>query len=193
MGDPDVSQSKNVVGGDQAGRDIHKKTVLNYGYDPSESSQIAKLIEKFRVERAGDKEFHQTVEKLEHYSTQAAEVQFLTLEEKLERGGCAGQLRFAKETKELFAKKLIQFQYFESAQKIHAFLLAEVYSRFHRFVSPLIAEGVSITVINHVVQADILGPIQALLGDNDLEIYADEINGMLYFLTGNCHIFWHKC
>jgi hypothetical protein len=189
----DISQSDNVVGGDQAGRDINKPTVINYGLDSSGVTQIAKLIEKFRIERAGDQLFQQTVEKLEHYSAQPVDVQFLSLEEKLDRGGCAGQLRFAKETKELFTKKLVQFQYFESAQKIHAFLLAEIYSRFHRFVSPLIAEGAPTTVINHVVQEDVLAPILALLGDNDLEIYSDEINGMLYFLTGNCHIFWHKC
>jgi hypothetical protein len=190
----DVTQSQNVVRGDQAARDVNKnKTIINYGFDASQQTPIAHLIEKFRKERADDKQFHVMVKKLEHFSTQADEEEHLTLAEKLERGGCKSHIEFAEKTKELFAKKLVEFQYFESAQQIHALLLAEVWTRFHRFIRPLILDGADLKAINCSVQADIIQPVQAMLGENDLELYSDEINGMLYFLTGNCHIRWDKC
>lgn len=194
MAEREVSQTKNVVSGDQAAGDINKnKIAFNYGYQPGARSEITALIEKFRTERGGDVKFEATIKKLEHFQSQAPDEPVLTLEEKLEKGGCLDQLRFAQRTKELFSKKLVEFQYSESAQRIHALLLAEVYSRFHRLVAPLIYQGADINAINHAVQVDIIDPVRCMLEDNVLELYSDEINGMLFFLTGNCHIRWDKC
>jgi len=194
MASSKITQSQNTVAGDQAAGDINKNQIsFNYAYDSQRRTDIAVLIEKFRVEREGDIKFYETVDKLEHYKSSPPGEPTLTLEEKLEKGGCADQLRFARQTKELFSKNLVQFQYSESAQRIHALLLAEVYSRFHRLVSPLIHQGADINAINRAVQVEIIEPVQRLLQDNVLELYAAEINGMLYFLTGNCHIRWDKC
>jgi hypothetical protein len=41
-----------------------------------------------------------------------------------------------------------------------------------------------------LVQSQIISPVSELLGENVLDIYPDELSGMLYFLTGNCHIRW---
>ena len=71
-------------------------------------------------------------------------------------------------------------------------MLAEVYSRFHLAIAPMIAADAELGAINKAVQHEIIEPIQQMLEENVLELYADEINGMLYFLTGNCHIRWTK-
>jgi hypothetical protein len=57
----------------------------------------------------------------------------------------------------------------------------------------MIALNADLTEIKRAVQHEIIDPIEAMLGENVLDLYADEINGMLYFLTGNCHIRWTKC
>jgi len=193
VADPNVTQSQNVVRGDQAGRDVNKSTtIVNYSFDASQPTPIGLLIEKFRKEQAEDKQFRDIIAKLEHFS-KVADGKLSSLSEKLESGGCKSHVEFAEKAKELFAKKLVEFQYSESAQRIHAYLLAEVWSRFHRFVRPLIAEGADIHALNCCVEVHIIQPVQSMLGENDLELYSDEINGMLYFLTGNCHIRWDKC
>ena len=44
---------------------------------------------------------------------------------------------------------------------------------------------------NHALIAQaVLHRVRRLLGENPLRLFAEEINGMLYFLTGNCHIRW---
>lgn len=191
MSDEKNSQIANVVQGDQAGRDI-VTNVNHYTYDPSRPTQMSRLIDKFKAEHATNSQYQQTIDKLEHFGTVVAEEQVIGLEQKLTAGGRTSFLEFAQRTKELFTKKLAKHQFSESAQRIHALLLAEVYSRFHNHVYPRIVAGGAEAEINLLVQSQIIDPVQAMLEENVLHLYADEINGMLYFLTGNCHIKWAK-
>jgi len=194
VSDSDTTQSGNIVGGDQAGRDISKSTVFNYPVSFGCRSEIIRLAEKFRAEHAKNATFNRTIDKLEHYQTQVPDDPLVGLEQKLEAAGYSAQhVEFGKKTKELFTKKLVEFELSESAQRIEALLLAEVYSRFHNIIAPMIAADADLAAINRAVQHDIIDPIQAMLEENVLELYADDINGMLYFLTGNCHIRWTKC
>jgi hypothetical protein len=194
MDEPSVRQSENIVGNDNAGRDIIKhRTSINYRWDANRVNPLAHLIDQFKNEHRGDTEVSRTIDKLEHFANPVANEQVVGLEEKLKVAGYASELDFARNTKELFAKQLVKFQFSETAQHIHAILLAEVYSRFHLFIRPLLQEQAAVVAVNHAIQHEIIDPIQAMLNDNVLEIYAAEINGMLYFLTGNCHIKWNKC
>lgn len=36
----------------------------------------------------------------------------------------------------------------------------------------------------------VVGPVNEMLGENVLELKANDVAGMVYFLTGNCHITW---
>jgi len=69
--------------------------------------------------------------------------------------------------------------------------LAKVYSRFENNIYPRLNEGHPEEYINQLVDEFIVKPIEDLLGSNLLHIYEDEINGMIYFLMGNCHIKWN--
>ena len=79
----------------------------------------------------------------------------------------------------------------ETAQHIYAFLLAKVYSRFETHIYSRLNEGHPEEYINQLVDELIVKPLEDLLGNNLLHIYEDEINGMIYFLMGNCHIKWN--
>jgi len=183
----DVSQEGNVVFGDLAGGSIDKSVRIYAGKGPTE---MQRLIEKFRKERGTDIPFQQTVDRLRHYSTQVSTEQVVGLEAKLEAGHRDDLLEFAKTTKERFAKKLALFQLSESAQEIHAYLLAEVYTRFNNHVAPLIRDGEQPAAVHAAIQASVIDPIQTLLEDNVLQLGTEEINGMVYFLTGNCYVKW---
>jgi hypothetical protein len=87
-------------------------------------------------------------------------------------------------------KKLAEFQFSRSAQEMQCLLLAEVYTRFHHCVWPALCEGRHQDEIQTLIQKHIIDPVSQMLGENVLNIYTDELTGMLYFLTGNCHIRW---
>ncbi|SRR5579862_5862426 len=190
-----VTQKNLSVGGDNAGGDVNKPTYnisTATGDTHAAVTFVARLTKKYREEKEKNATFRQTVEKLEHYQTPASGEPILTLEEKLQKGGREDLINFALRTKEMFTKKLAKHSLFESAQEINAFLLAEVFSRYHEFVYPHVCKSASIEAVNALVRTHIIDPLLGILGENVLGHYSDDINGMLYFLTGNCHIKWIK-
>ena len=181
-----TTQNNNVVHGHQAGRDI----INNYVFDASQPTTMGCLIQRFKKERESDVKFQDTLDILKRYTNPPPGESVDGLETKLKNSGRSGLLGFAKRAKEVFAKKLMEHQFSEAAQEIHTFLLAEVFTRFHSLVMPAIQQKKSVEEVNMIVQAAIIDPVHGLLGDNPLQLHAEEINGMLYFLTGNCHIKW---
>jgi hypothetical protein len=190
----ETTQKGNTVGGDQAGRDINKTTYHIGGAACTQpmAGTIGKLIDKFRQEQQSNVQFQQTVEKLKHYTTSPPGEGLRTLEEKLKAAKRDNLIGFATTTKELFTKKLAKHQFSESAQEIHALLLAEVYSRYHNHIYEHVVNNEPVAVVNGLIQTQIVDPLLSMLSVNVLDHYADDINGMLYFLTGNCHIKWEK-
>lgn len=186
MDDTHTKQENNVVHGDQAGRDIFKF----YATDGSQPTPMGRLVEKFKRERMEDAGFHETLDILKHFGRPLSGETVAGLEAKLRASGREGLLLFAQQTKELFTKKLIEHQFSEAAQEIHGYLLAEVYTRFHMGVLPAIQQGLSAEAVDALVKARVIDPVQALLDENVLRLFSTEITGMLYYLTGNCHIKW---
>ncbi len=187
-----VTQSDNIVTkGNIAGGDIHNTTV-NIGRMPMEGkSQLEILYEKLKKEKESSRMFCEIIDELLHFKTYAENTEVIGLEKKLENGRRLQYLNFARKSKEKFTKKLLKNEYSETAQYIYAFLLAKVYSKFEMDIYPQILKGRPEEYVNQLIKNLIVTPIENLLGDNLLHIYDDEINGMIYFLTGNCHIKWN--
>lgn len=188
-----IKQANNTIEGDGdiAARDINKPT-YNYGrVSTGGQSQLEKLYERLEEERKNSTTFNNVIDDLLHYKNYAPNTTVVGLEEKLNNGNRQKYLRFAEISKEKFTRKLVKNEHSETAQLIYAFLLAKVYASFETYVYPRLNEGHPEEFINRLVSSYIISPIEDILGDNLLQIYEDEINGMIYFLTGNCHIKWN--
>lgn len=190
MSNNEVSQTDNEIQGDQAGRDVNKPIYnigrTSFGGQP----QLERLYDKFKEEKENSQEFADIVDELLHFKSNADD-EFIGLEKKLENGDRIHYLNFAEMSKEKFSKKLLRNEHSETAQHIYAFLLAKVYSNFQMYIYPLFQHEHPDIFINQMITEYIITPLEELLGENLLRIYDDEINGMLYFLTGNCHIKWN--
>lgn len=186
-----TTQKKNTVEGDQAGRDIYKPTTNNYAAPSHAPNTMCRLIAQFKEEFKNDQQVAELIERLEHYSSNVdAQTDVIGLDNKLAVGGYSAYIDYAKSMKEAFAKKLMKYQFYESAQQIYVYVLAEIYTKFHLKVYPSIVGGESSVVVLEAVSDSVVDPLIERLGENVLNLYADEINGALYFLTGNCHIKW---
>ncbi|QHI68772.1 ABC-three component system protein [Tichowtungia aerotolerans] len=186
-----ATQAKNQVGGDLAGRDIDK-SVTNYYEAPSRTPEVMRrLIAQFKEEYKNNRQVTELIERLEHFSSNVDDDGVVIgLETKLVDGGYSAYIGYANSVKEAFAKKLMKYQFYESAQQIYAYVLADIFSKYHTKVYPLINAGSPPEDVLAAVSDSIVDPLIERLGENVLCLYADEINGALYFLTGNCHIKW---
>jgi hypothetical protein len=179
-------QTINGDSNQQAGGNIN-----NYNY-PSSTMRV--LIEAYKQERLTNATFNATIEQLDHYlnpiSGESGEV--IGLEKKLQIGNFDEFIAYAMAAKDMFARKIEQYRFSKVAQEIFLCILAEIWTIFHQKIYQLICNNEAHDIIMKRVQDEIIDVISKKLEDNVLYIYDDCISGMIYFLTGNCHIRWSK-
>lgn len=117
------------------------------------------------------------------------------LEEKL-IDGHFGRTRITVATrqKEMYAKKATKYECYPSAQQINFSIFGRIKNDFDTYVSPLIETDTPLKEIMKVVREKIVSPIMEIIenGANDeyLQYTSDHIYGMIYYLTGMCHLNW---
>lgn len=118
------------------------------------------------------------------------------LEEKLQDGGFRNTfIQKAKTQKEMYAKKSTKYECYPAAQEIILDLFARIKNEFDIKIYPMILNGADVSSIMQEVHKQIVCPILQMIeanGAKDLSLYfnMDHIYGMIYYLTGMCHLNW---
>jgi hypothetical protein len=190
-----TKRSKQVAGDHSSQYQAEQITVHNYELDSqsTRASAMKILIAAYHDEqkKGGDSSFQGFIDKISHYNTVIDPV-FVGLEKKLEDGLFSNDFEWALRLKQDYSKTLQRTKFFPAAQKIHAYLLAKVYTLFQQYVYDAIKDGAAKEVVRKLINEKVIGPIEDLVNQegNVLELYSDDINAMIYFLTGNCHLKW---
>lgn len=183
------TQIGNKPGGDLVARDKHATTVNIHKYG-SRRTHISILNDKYLQEMRGETEIFEYIQILMHY-VDSPEDDVRGLEDKLRSAlRDRNYIEEAKKYKELFAKRFIKRDLSPSAQKIFAYLLGKIKQSFRHKIIPSIKNGIDHNTIEEMIFSDVIEPIYEGLEENVLDITWDEFIGMLYFLTGNCHLRW---
>ncbi|HMM37438.1 MAG TPA: hypothetical protein PKB11_01660 [Desulfovibrio sp.] len=182
-----VNQENITTGGDVVGRD---KIERNIFYGHNKKTTMSRLVEKFKRESAASPQIKNVIEKLNHYKQSADGDLFIGLERKLIDGKREDLILSAKRKKEQAAKKILKLEYSEAAQEIISFVLSDIKTRFEKLILPKIRSGVSNDEIDKSIYHEIIDASIQNLEENPLSIDSEEIDGMIYFLTGNCHLIW---
>lgn len=186
-----VTQENNTIGQDLAGRDIDKSNHIHFNSSENRSSKIKELFKKFKYEKENNIQFSEIIEELDRFSKPKSGP-VIGLEAKLIAANRESFLEYAIEVKEFYTKKLYKYQFYESAQNINIYLLALVRTYFMNYVYPLIYNGESSETVNIMVGEKIINPLLEELDGDTLGFSSEDIEGMIYFLTGNCYIKWTK-
>jgi hypothetical protein len=171
------------------------KTVNNntVNYNSAKKTKLSSLFDKLQQQFDQQKKVNGVSEDLERYSVPRDTI---GLEQKLIDGGRAHIIEDAAWLKQEYFKKLTRFQFFEPAQEIHAYLLGLVLQKFRYIINPMINNGNTEQEISHAISTKIIDPIMQMIQDegcNDvMGLSSTDIDGMIYFLTGQCHIKWVK-
>jgi hypothetical protein len=152
---------------------------------------MKRLLRQFEDERVHDVKLNEIIEELEYFYSRL-EGDVIGLEQKLEKAKCQTLIPTALIAKERFRKKLEKYQFSEAAQKINVELLGRVFSKFQNQIAPKLQDEIPAQEVADLIQEKIVEPVRSALLENLLDITEVEINGMLYFLTGNCHVTWKK-
>jgi len=188
MSGNDIQVKETEIGGNFTGRDTYQIT-NNSTYQLSQFLET--LYRNYESEMAGDRSLKEFCEELNYYNSQNGNEEIIGLENKLIAGKRDSFIWYAKDVKERYHKKLLHTcQYSTIAQEVHIHLLAKVRTSFMLEVYTLVCAGAADQVINSVIHEKVVKPLHAELGVNAFRFSTDDIMGMIFFLTGNCHIKW---
>jgi len=178
--------AENKVDGDMAGRDINKQTI---NLNVKGKSQLRLKIEQIQRECLHDPEFKSCISRLTHYLNPIDIKNQRDLKTKLLAAGRNDEVNDAEELKEKFAKLLVKNSLSEQAQDAYAHVLGKIKLNYDAKVKSLLKENASLVLVEAAV-LEVVNEIYDDLCGTVLEHDYREIKGMLYFLTGNCHIEW---
>lgn len=156
-------------------------------------TRFSKRFEKLKNEIASDIRYEGILSDFEYYNTK---LDGKDMPSKLEDGGFSERyILRATIRKQKYAKKAEKYKFFESAQWIDCQLFAKIKLEFDTHVEPLINTGAEKSIIIQAVSEKVVKPVLELInieGENDeiLNYDSEDILGMIYFLTGKCHINW---
>lgn len=160
------------------------------GVTPSRLNQRYKAL-KNEVEN--DERYEGFIDDLRRYNTK---VDGKPTEDKLKDGGFnARDIGRALELKHQYSKKLEKNSLYLTAQLIDVEFFALIKFNFETHIEPLIDSKSDIALIKKEVADKIVDPIYRMIhhdGQDDtfLNYTVDDILGMLYYLTGKCHLNW---
>ena len=174
--------------GDVAGRDIRKSKTYNYNRP---KSRLEGLIEQLRDQIGNDPEAAEFIESLIRWVTPKQTELKRDLAVKLNACGKNYLLADAIEAKEVFAKQLRRTAFNPALQEIYAYMLGQIHTTFNLQIKPFVATANGPGEIESAIK-NLVNDITTQIADAppELGVGHQEIVGMLYYLTGNCHIEW---
>lgn len=191
-GDPGTGNSYNETKIDNVDNYNPNAREVNIYYTQSES-RLEGWFRRLDEEFNNDIRLQKILDDINRYRTKLPHT--IGLEAKLKDGGFKeSAIVKARRLKMYYAKKSTRFQYYESAQRIDSYLFAKLCNRFDTYILPNI-ESLPLSDIRQMVYEKVVLPIIDEINangscDRQLCYNENDIFGMLYYLTGKCHINW---
>lgn len=181
----DVTQSNNTVQGDLVGGDLLK--VVMY---PPPVSNLRTLLQSLAAKSIDADAEQRYRARLGHYAQVQDKDEPKGLQSKLVAGGHEVWLREALRNKDLFSKRLAESNLGGTGPAIYEHVMALILSRFNAQVAPLVRDHADERELRTVMLSEIVEPICAELGSTELDLTSIEVEGIVWYLTGNCFINW---
>ncbi|MDP9077079.1 MAG: hypothetical protein M3O71_06620 [Bacteroidota bacterium] len=175
---------------------VDKQVNVNQLNGNIDFSQISRLGQKFkRLKEEVEKEvvLSDFIDDFKRYNTK---LDGKSMPDKLADGGFSEvEIIRATKRKHMYSKKLEKNKLYETAQLIDMELFSLINLYFETYIEPLIESSAGKIAIKQAVMEKIVQPIFDLINqdgrdDTFLNYTVEEIYGMIFFLTGKCHLNW---
>lgn len=190
-----VTQTGNRVRGHIGGRDVYdvRGDINQYIAPTPQESRLSHLYRRLKAEAAEDQHLSDYIKQLEIYTRVVENEEIIGLDGKLNAAFRSDQIEMAMFMKERTYAQLRENLFSKTFQTIYAIIMSKIWEEFVSFVRPAINSGASREDVDALINQYVIKPIAAELDScTDYDgVAATDVRGMLYFLTGNCHLLWH--
>lgn len=153
-------------------------------------SSLEQAIEQIKKSLGEDKSNVDIIEELADYITAHPTREIIGLENKLRDGKRIDLLDRATLLKNRFERRVAKNQMSLAEQHVYVQILSTISSVWHSKIKPLIDIDSSKTIIDKAIQEDLIEPVHKAAVRYDTLVTSELVSGMLYFLTGKCHLAW---
>lgn len=170
--------------------DVNNLTIINGGKN---AARISRDFGRLRNE-IGKELDPRIKDAIKHYETKLPGTK--DAEEKLTDGGFKpSRIKEAIRQKEYWAKEAFRTSNNIAIQEDNLVLYSRIVHEFEIYIMPMVEDGEPLRDIMTVLHEKIVAPIMNIFQeygytDDELRYNYDHIYGMIYYLTGNCHINW---
>ena len=127
---------------------------------------------------------------LADYITDHPEREIVGLEKKLELGERPDLFSRARFLKNKFARRVAKNQMSLTEQNVYIQILSAINTTWFQRVHPMIVSGATNHEIDQLILDELIKPVHQAIVRFDHTITTEVVGGMLYFLTGKCHLVW---
>lgn len=158
----------------------------------SEKSALEKAIQKIVTSASKNSELVDILDDLNDYITVHPYREIIGLEKKLKNGKREELYPKALLLKNRFERKIAKAQLSMVEQKVYIQVLSHILSAFDQYVRPKILSLQPKELVDAAVFERIIEPVHKAIIDFDDCATKELVSGMLYFLTGKCHVVWDE-
>jgi len=158
----------------------------------SDKSALEKVVQKIVSTANNHNELVDIIDDLNDYITDHPYREVIGLESKLNNGGRTELYPKALLLKNRFERRVAKAQLSIVEQKVYVQVLSHILSAFDQYIRPKILEDQEKYIVDATVFEKIIEPVHKAIIDFDDCITKELVSGMLYFLTGKCHVVWDK-
>jgi ribosomal protein S8 len=180
-----AKNSGNAITNNSGFANIGDNAVYNFAPQSGLKQRILKLLQD-------QSQISGYLSSLEVYTKQKTEHETVGLSAKFESAGFSSQIEYALEQKEKFVKHLVANMYAVSYQKILNLLIEEAISTFQLEIYPIIDQGADHATILREINNRVFSTIHNDTPDMDCEFNRSHIEGLIFYITGNCFLRWRK-
>lgn len=153
-------------------------------------SSLEKAIEMIKETWGHEKELVDIIEELAGYITDHPTRKIIGLEKKLEQGNRKELIEHATLLKNRFERRIAKNQMSLSEQHVYIQVLSAINTTWIYNIRPLIENGEDSKIIDDAIVTKLIEPVHKAIVSYDCTVSTDLVSGMLYFLTGKCHLAW---
>lgn len=157
---------------------------------PVTKGGLKALIDKIVEECNEDLELSGFISELNDYIIVNPRRSIVGLENKLNISGRSSFIDNGITLKDRFSRKLYKNQLSLSSQTIYLHVLAYISKTFRHKIKPLLIAEASDLDLQNAIFSDIVDHIYDQIADPTVNLTMEDIEGMLYFLSGQCHLDW---
>lgn len=162
---------------------------IDYSSVLLQKNALLTLIETSEKLAKEDPAYRYMIEEFQEFLSPRLGRKIIGLENKLIEGNRTDLLEDAEYLENKFSRQVSRKQLSDKEQIVYFHCLSKINSYFKSYIKPLIIEEESNRKIDNEIQDKIISPLyEEIIVVQPMSM--EMIRGMLYFLTGKCHLRW---